>query len=341
MSPILRAALHCGLGALCAASPSRAAVFCVDTPAQIADAMAVAKANGEDDEIRIVAGLYPLGDVLRLGDSETEAFALAFSGRWNADCSQPSAGGASTLSGQNERQILALSLGGGTDVAITDLAFVSGFAAFDRSGGVVDIAGGRDVTIERSQFYGNEMANGEPTLSVQSAGAGSRLLVRNNLVFDNLGSHEIGVYLRANQGEAHVVGNTITANANDAACPCSALNYGGSSAYTLANNLVWGNAGDDVFVNATDPIHRNNDIGRIGAGGNPLGSGSGGDLSVDPMFAADGVHLRPESPLVDAGFDEPSAGLGELDGGRGPRRVGAHVDIGAFETDVIFRDGFE
>ena len=32
-------------------------------------------------------------ETLRLGNSETESFALAFSGRWNADCTEQSAGG--------------------------------------------------------------------------------------------------------------------------------------------------------------------------------------------------------------------------------------------------------
>ena len=324
-----------------AATDTRAAIFCADTPTAIANAMAAAKANGEDDEIRIVAGNYPLDDVLRLGNVETEAFALAFSGRWNAGCSAQSAGGASTLNGSGGRQILQLSFAGGTDVTIADLAFVNGFAAFGTSGGIVDIAGGRNVTIERSQFYGHEMQNGEAPLHVEAGGIGSGVALRNNLVSGNVARGITGVYIRALQGSADVTGNTIVANESSIPCPCSALNYGGTSSYTLANNLVWGNEGGDVFINATNPLHLHNDIGDVAAGSNTPGAGSSGDLSVDPAFVADGVHLRPGSPLVNAGFDAVPGGTGELDGGRGERRIGAAVDIGAFETDVLFRDGFE
>ena len=324
-----------------AAGDACAAIFCADTPTAIANAMASAKANGEDDEIRIVAGNYPLDDVLRLGNVETEAFALAFSGRWNAGCSAQSAGGASTLNGSGERQILQLSFAGGTDVSIADLAFVGGFAAFGASGGVVNITGGRNVTIERSQFYDHEMRNGEAPLHVEAGGIGSRVTLRNNLVSGSVARGITGVYMRALQGVADVTGNTIVANESSIPCPCSALNYGGTSSYTLANNLVWGNEGGDVFINATNPLHLHNDIGGVAAGSNAPGAGSSGDLSVDPAFAADGVHLRPESPLVNAGFDALPGGIGGLDGGRGERRVGAAVDIGAFETDVLFRNSFE
>lgn len=339
--PRTHASLLAPIACLAIASEAPAAVFCVDTPATLAAAMATAKANGEDDGIRLVAGNYPLDDVLRLGNVETEAFALAFSGRWNADCSAQSAGSASTLNGGGERQILQLSFGGATDVTLADLAFVGGFAAFDAPGGVVDIAGGRNVTIERSQFYANTMQNGEAPLHIEAGGIGSSVVLRSNLVFDNVARGITGAYVHAVQGSANVAGNTFTANESSIPCPCSALNYGGSSAYTLANNLAWGNEGGDVFINATNPLHLHNDIGVIAAGSNAPGGGSDGNLSVDPAFAADGVHLRPESPLVNAGFDAAPGGIGELDGGRGERRIGAAVDIGAFETDVLFRSGFE
>lgn len=326
---------------LTAAPASRAATFCVDTPAELVDAMAAAKDNGEDDDIRIVAGNYALTDVLRLGNVETEAFALAFSGRWNAGCSAQSAGGASTLNGGGERQILALSFNGGTDLAISDLAFFGGFAAFNAAGGAVDIAGGRHVTIERSQFYGHAMQNGEAPLHVEAGGAASSVVLRSNLVVDNEAHAITGVHVEALQGSAAITGNTITANVSSVSCPCSALNYAGTSSYTVANNLVWDNEGGDVFINAANPLHLANDIGVIVAGSQPPGSGSSGDVAVDPAFAADGVHLRPDSPLVNAGFDAAPGGIGDLDGGRGERRIGAAVDVGAFETDVLFRDGFE
>jgi hypothetical protein len=330
--------------ALLAAAPiARGATFCADTPSDIADAMDIAKANGEDDEIRVVAGHYPLAQTLRLGSSETEPFALAFSGRWNADCSEPSSLSASTLDGQDQRPMLALALDSDTDVSLADLAFVGGFVAFNESGGVLEISGGRNVLIERVQLFSNTLENGEAPLHVATGGEGSVLTLRNSLLFDNIAHAITAAHLQSQQGEVYIIGNTITSNASAISCPCSALNYAGTSAYAVSNNLVWGNEGGDVFINPLTAIHLNNDIGELTAGGNPPGSGSSGDLSVDPMFDADGVHLSPESPLIDAGITSAPGGIGDLDGGRGPRLLGDSVDIGAFEfaTDLIFRDSFD
>lgn len=344
MSLANRTAFRIGLGLtlLAIASTSHAAVFCADTPAGIAGAMDTAKANGQDDEIRIVAGLYLLDATLRLGNTETEAFALAFSGRWNANCSEQSAGSASSLSGRRERPILVLSVDAGASIRISDLAFTDGAAAFNVSGSVLDISGSSDVVIERSQFYLNDMRNGEPPVAVSVGGAGSTLSVNNNLVFDNSANAvRTGIYLSAQLGTAYVTGNTITTNASTVSCPCSALNYSGTSTYTLSNNIVWNNDGGDVFINAVAPTHLDNDIGVLALGGNAPGPGSAGNLSVDPVFDTDGVHLLAESPLVNAGLAAAPGGIGDLDGGRGERRIGASVDIGAFETDVLFRNGFD
>jgi len=55
-----------------------------------------------------------------------------------------------------------------------------------------------------------------------------------------------------------------------------------------------------------------------------------GNLDVDPLFKPDGYHLRPISPLVDAG--SPASVAGQLDIDGQPRRIGRRSDIGADEA---------
>lgn len=67
-----------------------------------------------------------------------------------------------------------------------------------------------------------------------------------------------------------------------------------------------------------------------------------GNRSIEPVFAgrANDYRLRGDSPLRDVGFYAgwPTHGLLELGGG--PRVLGPTIDLGAFESDVLFNSGF-
>ena len=79
----------------------------------------------------------------------------------------------------------------------------------------------------------------------------------------------------------------------------------------------------------------------------PRPSKSSPRRDVDPQFApcpgflCFNFELSPQSPLVDAGDDTTPGGLTAIDLAGKPRVLGAHVDIGAYENEVIFVDGFE
>jgi len=60
-----------------------------------------------------------------------------------------------------------------------------------------------------------------------------------------------------------------------------------------------------------------------------------------PLICLIPYELGSKSALVNAGDDTPGYGIGSLDIMLEPRRVGVHVDIGAYENeDVLLRDGF-
>jgi len=62
-----------------------------------------------------------------------------------------------------------------------------------------------------------------------------------------------------------------------------------------------------------------------------------------PQFASGLLNFRlaPDSPLVNRGFDLSSGDIGAWDLAGGERLQGVHVDIGAYESDVLLRDGFD
>ena len=80
--------------------------------------------------------------------------------------------------------------------------------------------------------------------------------------------------------------------------------------------------------------------GPIGAQGVPLTAGR--SLAVDPAFAGGGSY-RPidESPVNDHGTNNPSGGVIATDLEGRPRIIGKRMDLGAYESDAILRDGFE
>ena len=113
----------------------------------------------------------------------------------------------------------------------------------------------------------------------------------------------------------------------------------------MANNIVWNNAlaGGSDFASLVAHTRKTNDIGIVNSS-STAGTVSG-EVSVDPQFASCGFlcfeELADSSPLLDAGTDSPGGIPMSVDLAGKPRYMGAHIDIGAFESEGIFADGFE
>lgn len=67
-----------------------------------------------------------------------------------------------------------------------------------------------------------------------------------------------------------------------------------------------------------------------------------GNMNVDPGYVGDlNLRLAPGSPLVDAGIERYGVTIPVNDMDGLPRVVGPAIDIGAFERQTLFDDGFE
>jgi hypothetical protein len=128
------------------------------------------------------------------------------------------------------------------------------------------------------------------------------------------------------------------------------LYVGGAAHFVVSNNIVWDNLPEQPgpfqndFQGASSHDRYSNDIGVVSS--NTVDGEVVGELSVDPQFApcgflCIGFELERGSPLVDAGVDDPAGGQTATDLAGKPRTIGPHVDIGAYENDLLFADGFD
>jgi hypothetical protein len=328
------AKLASALVALVGPTTSHASIHCVATVGTLVNALAVAEENGEADEIRIVGGSYALSASLVY--SSHEAFGAILSGRWNAACTNQD-GAPSMLDGQNLTRILQVNVDVDAALAITDLQFTRGA---DRA--LLVETAGRDVLIERNVFVGNRSAAEGAGARIAVSTSGSLVVVRNNIVFGNTAPEGAGLVVNAGIGEAYINGNTVVANtATIAGALCGGLCIAGGSDFSLSNNILWNNGGADLYNASTaSTLLFCNDVGTFA--GTPPGASGSANFSIPPGFAAGLLNLQldPRSPLVNRGCFA-FGGSGDLDVARAMRRQGRAIDIGAHETDVLFRGPFD
>lgn len=340
----LHHALAAGLAVLLA-GPAMAAIHCVDTPAALDAAIDAAETNGENDVILLVSGTYVASDAFHFVSGEPHS--IAFIGGWSANCTNTT-GELSTLDGEQQRQGLRVVNYNG-DIAIEGLTFARGqVTTGTRGGGLYTTSESGDIRIDRNIFVGNRADTYDG--AAYAATETGTMRVRGNLTYGNSGAIIGAFELVQVTGTAYVVGNTFAYNTSDSEFSPGGLRVAGNAHFVVSNNIIWGNLPDnpssrDSDFEGSDSHDRYaNDIGVVS-----ITSGTGevvGELNVDPQFAecgflCFGFELERGSPLVDAGIDEPVGGMTATDLARKPRTIGPHVDIGAYENDLLFADGFD
>lgn len=341
----LHHALAAGLAFLLA-GPAAAAIHCVDTPAELYVAIDAAEANGEDDEIHFVGGTYA-PTTMSFHFQSTEPHAITFRGGYDGACLHM-LGEQTTIDGEQSRRGLFI-LNPNGDIVVEGLIFTRGLSTNNRGGGLRADSDSGDVRVDSNVFLANRADDfaGAAKLATETGS----LTVRNNLAFAN-SSANIGAFeLSQVEGEAHVTGNTIVYNSSEGDFMPGGLWIGGGAHFVVSNNIVWDNLPEnpgpfdvDFTSSAASHSRYSNDIGVVSS--STVAEEVIDELSVDPQFAdcgflCIGFELERGSPLVDAGIDDPPGGMTGTDLARKPRTIGPHVDIGAYENDLLFADGFD
>ncbi|HEY3266492.1 MAG TPA: right-handed parallel beta-helix repeat-containing protein [Armatimonadota bacterium] len=246
-------------------------------------------------------------------------------------------GGAATLTG-NQITGNRGALGGGVAIqgraALTGNT-ITGNASPDLGGGVyvsgIDYSGqSASAILARNVISGNVAASGAGLY----VNAGATANVADCLIAANYARTE-GSGLYVNQGIATVSNCTLTGNAARGAG--SAVYASAAGMLTLSNSLAaFNTAGLSGAVGALVAMRSNDVYGNGSANYTGIAdpTGTNGNISQDPKLSGiyRDVHIQPGSPCVDAGADSVVT-PGETDLYGETRVIGAHVDIGADESD--------
>lgn len=180
------------LATLAVAGEASAAVHCVNTTAALRNTLVAVRGDGVSDEIRIVAGNYPIpnqsSDYVYSG-GVTGGENLTISGGWNAGCTAQVTGAEGTrLSGGGVRPVMFLdsSLGATGTLTVRRLSVVDGRATDGRAGGLT-YDGVANLLLDGLILSGNH-ASGQlapGALRVIVSGSSRAARVRNLLIHGN------------------------------------------------------------------------------------------------------------------------------------------------------------
>lgn len=316
-----------------------AAVLCATSAAQIQTHLTTAEGNGVNDEIRIAAGTY--APTATYNYTAVASQNLTISGGWNSTCASQRPDPALTvLDGQGARQVMSLNTTTTTaTVAVRFLTFHNGNSASNSGGGLsleCGSGGTLHATVEHVVARGCTAPSGGGLNIGVDLGT---LRLANSLVVGNVGSTNFaGVVLTCNGSSASIVHNTIADNTISGVGTAGGLRLAGGVPAVFANNILWGNEGTDLLLanNNTYFLYANDVESQTGTS-----AGGANNVSVDPQFiGGSDYRLGPGSTLIDAG-DTVNATLPALDIVAGPRNLDGGPDLGAYESEHIFSDGFE
>jgi hypothetical protein len=363
--PILTQAARIGVGMmLLVPLAAHAATFCVDTSAQLRDALTEAGSNGADDVIRIKTGTYTFDFpfvAVAFSYETAQDFDITLQGGWTGNdglCSRRFLNPASTvLSGSGSSAVLWMTGADGSaaDMIVEQLTIRDGnspeYGAGLRIGGRSAPGGfNGDLVIERVLFDNNNSDEWAAGLAVETNGG---IRVRNSVFHGNscgvnacagefVGYADDFTQVRNTFGNNTLVGNVC----NDGASECSTGGFLINGWFdhmphtSLHNNLFALNDGNDLQLSNDHVDVLFNNINQLQG----IPQLDFGNMNViNPQFVDlldDDYHLQLDSPMRNAGAVDIA--YGSVDYAGVQRVQEGRIDIGAFEFDgLIFENGFD
>jgi hypothetical protein len=334
---------------------TQAAVFCVDTNAELQQAFMTAASNSEDDTVKIETGTYEGSSAVAFAYSTNQNFALTVSGGYLPACAlqllQPSL---TVLSGSDARQVLQLfgSTGTSGGISLSNLTIRDGFSS--QQGAGLFIGGGGsysgNVSVSRVIIERNTSTAIGGGMAVFSDG-GIVNVVNNLFLLNRCGTSNCAISATVNatsatNHRAFFGNNSIVFNQCSAGSSCSetGARFGGSARAAFYNNVFAGNSNGDLNLlslgSGSVDLYNNNLVSRTGTAPTIV---SGNIAFANPQFI-DVLNddFRPSftSPLRNAGTSLFALLSIDL---IGESRVNEfRVDIGAYEnSDLIFENQFD
>jgi hypothetical protein len=341
------------LGLSLAACTGDAAEFCVDTGAELRQALMTASSNGEADVIKIEAGVYEGISAVAFAYSSSQNFGVSVAGGYLSGCAvqllQP---GFTALSGSDARQVFSMHGASGSSgaLSISNLTIRDGFTS--QPGAGLTIGGGGflgNVSVSRVVFSRNVSTSVGGGMTLYSEGL---VNVVNNLFLLNRCS-QVNCAFSATVNAASPVeprawfgNNTIVGNAcvSGSGCSATGARLGGSASAVFYNNVFAANTLGDLalqnFGGSGTELYNNN---LVSLSGTPPVAMEGNLAYANPQFVDlldDDLRPAFDSPLRNAGTSTFALLHDDL---AGEARVNEFVvDIGAYENhEQLFADGFE
>ncbi len=335
-----------------------AAFFMAAAPSALADVIQV---PGDAATIQAGLDLAQPGDIVRVGDG-------TWTGPGNRDLVLPgfdmvleSASGAEacvidsqgtvaephralTISGPRSRATIVRGFtftGGETEVgAVADIFNAGGILIRDGSptvsdcrfidnrcscwGGAICISGAESPRITRCYFEGNFSGDEGGAVFGWGSNGTDKIHVDNSVFIRNSAGNAGGAIF----GFSSFQLDHLTVVENRAVNSAGAIQVSSSD---ITNSIIWGNHSNHPAAIQGWNFHVDFCVTQEPHAGT-------GNMQVDPLFRADGWHLRRSvSPCIDAGdpLSRPHRGMTDIDGQR--RMGGLWVDIGADETRIVDR----